>query len=366
MDNNLAVKSITKADLRVIVSTNEYWKQGLAPFTRSKASWLVTNKRIDDLDYCGVMATENNKMVAFLNFFPDLINTPDINKTKVYWMNDWWIHDDYKESILGSYVYSEALKLANNQVLIKAYSENVHAFYKKQPYRLVEERLRYTLFFSLDASMFLGKFTFLKPFKWLLDITDSVSGYFIKNLNKLKLKKGTQDLKYDYINRLDDDTWGFIEQYLNKDLIYKTKDYIDWHLDKNQYNQTPIIFKRPFHNLLAGASYNIEIHKVKIMYQNRVIGFLSYVLNYKEFNIKYFITENNEQSYVKCIDALMQHIVVSNCNFVFTDDTNIYTHLKKQYTIFYTHKVIKRALAHKDLKCDISGLQLQEQDGHFY
>ena len=49
---------------------------------------------------------------------------------------------------------------------------------------------------------------------------------------------------------------------------------------------------------------------------------MSYIINYNEFNVKYFVVEK-DTNYDLCIDALMEHLVKSKRNFVFTDDTKL-------------------------------------------
>ena len=94
-------------------------------------------------------------------------------------------------------------------------------------------------------------------------------GSFIRFINKLKFKKRTQSLKYEYISQLDEETWQSIEPSFKKDLIYKTKEYIDWQISPIQYLQTPIESKKTYPNLQTGISNNIYIHNVKILLENK-------------------------------------------------------------------------------------------------
>ncbi|KAA5825602.1 hypothetical protein FPF71_06755 [Algibacter amylolyticus] len=365
MSEDLEIINLTKSKLREHIENNTFWKSGVAPMAKSKAIWLVSNNRIEEEDSCGILAWENSEMVAFIYMFPDLINTTDQPSKKVYWMIDWWVVKRYKDSILGTYIYDYAVKLVQNQVVIKGYTENVQEFYDKRPFSVIASRLRHTIFFSLDRSMLLGRFPFLKPIKFLMDIIDGLTGKIVRFINRNKLGKKTEALTYEFINELDKATWDFIKPLCTKDLILKTKDYVNWQLSNTQYLQVPVNHKRPYTNLQPGVSDNIRIHNLKIMKNDVVIGFLSYIINYNEFNVKYFLVEDPD-NYDLCVDVLMENLLKSKRNFIFTDDTELSDNLNKRYFTVFTHKVRKKGLVHNDTVFDYNSLTMFNRDGHFY
>ncbi|WP_299179789.1 hypothetical protein [uncultured Aquimarina sp.] len=365
MSKDLQVIGLTKKMLSEAIDNNTYWKNDLAPLPKSKALWLVANNRIQEDDYCGVIGYEGDKMISFIFMFPDLLNVKNGDPKKVYWMISWWVHKSYKDTVLGTYIYNEAVNLTGKQVLIKSYAENVTTFYEKQPFKVIASRLRHTIFFSLDASMLIGRFKFLKSFKFILDRFDSFTGWMIRSLNTSKFKKNVQNLSYEYVNQLDDETWGFIQPLLDNDLIYKSKEYVNWQIDANQYLQTPVPQRHPHKSLQTGISNNIYLHNLKIIKGEEIIGFLSYVINYNEFNIKYFIVKD-EENYDACVDALMENFVKQKRTFIFTDDTKLSNTITKRYKTIFTHKVTKKGLAHDDTKIDSENFSMLNRDGHFY
>ncbi|WP_438423360.1 hypothetical protein [Aquimarina macrocephali] len=365
MSKNLKIVALTKKMLREGIDQNTYWKGNLTPLPKSKALWLVSNSRIEEDDYCGVIGYEDEKMISFVFMFPDLLNTSADEKTKVYWMISWWVDKQYKDTVLGTYIYNEAVNLTGKQILIKSYAENVTTFYEKQPFTVIASRLRHTIFFSLDASMLIGRFRFLKSFKFVLDKIDAMAAAAIRLVNRPKAKSRTKMLSYDYINQLDDMTWQFAEPLCKNDLIYKTKEYINWQINANQYTQTPIPTKHPYKSLQTGTSNNIYIHNLKIMKENKIIGFLSYVVNYNEFNVKYFLVEE-EENYNLCVDALIENFIQKRTKFIFTDDTQLSDCITKRYSTVFTHRVTKKGLAHDETKLDFENSNMLNRDGHFY
>lgn len=365
MSENLKVIPLTKKMLKAGVNKNTYWKNPIQPIPKTKALWLINNSRIQDDDYCGVLGYEGEKIISFIFMLPDLMNVGQENIKKVYWMISWWVDDKYKETVLSTYIYNEAVNLANKQILIKSYAENVSVFYEKQPFKVISSRLRYTIFFSLDSSMLIGKFNFLKPFKKIIDTIDRAIGGIVKYLNKLRYIKTTNSLSYDYISKLDDETWKFIKPLCKNDLIHKSREYIDWQIDNSQYLQTPVSSKCYHSHLQTGVSNNIHIHNLKIIKDNKIIGFISYVINYNEFNVKYFLVED-DNLYDLCVDALIENFNKLKTNFIFTDDTKLSNSITNRYVSIYTHKVTKKGLAHNDLNIKSDEYRLLNRDGHFY
>lgn len=367
MSKNIEVVGVTKKQLRKAILDNLYWQDSLAPLPKSKAIWLVSNTRIDEDDYCGVMGYEDGKMVSFVYMFPDYLNTKSKELKKVYWLILWWVNETYKNTVLGNYTYTQALNLANKQVLVKAYAENVNSFYEKQPYKVIASRDRHTIFFSLDTSILIGRFPVLKSIKFLLSKLDNLTYVILKRLNKGKLKTGINDgVLYDYINELDNETWKFIKPLCKNDLILKTKEYINWQINNAQYTQTPNS-KQSYASLQAGCSSNIHIHNIKIMKNAKVVGFLSFTLNYNEYNVKYFLVKNSE-NYNTCVDVLIENLYATKAKFIFTDDLELSNNIKNRYKTIYTHKVTKKGLAHNDISVDLDSenLHLFNRDGHFY
>ncbi len=364
MSKDLQIVPITKAKLRAAIADNTYWKTATVPIPKSKAIWLLSNPRIEEDDYCGVFGFEGKKMVAFIYMLPDLFNLGK-RIEKIYWELLWWVNDDYKNTVLGTYIFNEALNLANKKVIVKSYAEGVNDFYQKQPFKVIEARLRYTIFFSLDASILIGRFALLKHAKIILSITDKFVASIVNKLNKAKVKKRTLGLEYHYLNKLDQKTWEFIKPLCTNDLVHKTKAYIDWQLDNSQYTQAPVISKFPQKSLQVGIGYNIRIHNVKIIKNEKVICFLSYIVNHKEFNIKYFLVKN-ESNYATCVDAVIEHFIQSRANFIFTDDTKLSNSINKQFITVFTYKKEKKALAHNSIEFNNKVLKIYNRDGHFY
>ena len=365
MNKDLNIVPLTKKALRHAIDHNLYWKDATIPLPKSKAFWIISNDRIEEDDYCGIIGLENDKLISFIFMLPDLLALGNNETRKVYWMILWWVDATYKNTVLGTYIYNEAINLADKQVLIKSYAENVNDFYEKQPFEVFASRLRYTIFFSLDASILIGRFPFLKNFRFVLNAVDSIVSTIIRSINAFKARKTLKQVSYDYITQLDHETWEFIQPLCEKDLIYKTKSYVNWQISTAQYTQIGVPKRYPYRSLQVGNGHNICIRNIKIIKNNEIVGFLSYTKNHRELNVKYFLVNKN-QNYDICVAVLIDHFIHEKANFIFTDDGELAKAIKKKFSTIFTYKIIKKALAHKETQLDFDNMVIYNRDGHFY
>lgn len=363
--NDIEIQYLTKKALQDSLLQEQYWNnEKQVPFSINKAQWLCSNPRINENDHCAVIALENNCVVGFIYLLPDLLYAQGNTEKKASWIIYWWVTPKYENNVLATYIFAEALRLTNNQVLVKSYAEHIGNFYNRMPFKTISAKFRYTLFFSLDASILLSRFKFLKYFKGLVKLADGLSRNLLAYINNKKAKKQTKTLQYEYLNALDETTWRFIEPLCLNDLVVKTKDYINWQISPMQFSKTPL-GKTPYTALENGTSPNIYIHNVKILLDQTVIGFLSYIVNYKELNIKYFLVKD-ENHYSTCAGVVIEHLIKHQSTFMFTDDSKLAEHINKTYKTIFIHKVTKKAIKHKDLVLNREQLDIKNQDGHFY
>ena len=364
MAENLQVKPLTRKMLSEALEKNTYWKGGLAPMSKSKAAWVISKPGIKEDDYCGVLGYADDNIISFVHMIPEILNHSQKDFKKVYFMESWCVAKEYDGSVLSTYIFNEAINLADKQFIIESYNESAEFFYKKQPFNCISERLRHTLFFSLDSSMLLGRFSFLKKVKFIINIIDVISYKFLAFVNNKKNKKRVTNLKYDYLTQLDDSTWSFINERCKNDLILKDRQYIDWHISQKQFLQTPSN-SLPYDSILVGVSDNIFIHNLTIKKEGEIIGFLSFIINYNEFNVRYFLVKD-DANYNHCVDALMDNFIKVKRTFIFTDDTKLSDALNNRYKCLFTYKKNKKGIAHNAVNFDFKSVNLNSQDGHYY
>ncbi len=358
---DLQVISLTRSALKNALEQNLYWKNDseFVPFSKSKALWLLKNKRIEDDDVCGILGLENNILVSFIYLIPDYLRTSK-GVSKIYWSSRWWVTEKYKNSILSAYTKRLSLEATKNQVIIKYLGTDTLEYYKKQPYTEFSERSRYIFIFNLDSHLILNKFGFLKMITPVIKGVTSLSHAIVALVNKRKIK--TKDIVCEYISNLNDESWEFVEKHVKNDLIPKTKDYINWQIDNSQYtiNENN---KLPYRCLISSVSNKIHNKTFFVKQNNTVIGFVSVLVRGNEFVTRYFLCE--EDNYKSCLDALMKHFIESKCTFLLTEDEVLGHHIKKRFMSIYTDKRQLVSLAHNTLDLDFSNKKVYQQDGHF-
>jgi len=363
MSEGFRTIQVTKSILREALKDNLYWKNTkVVPFSKNKAHWLLQNTRIEENDLCAVLGYENDELVSFVYMVPDWLKTEQGNK-KIYWCRRWWIIDKYRDSVLPTYTMNEAVLATNNQVIIKYLGREVVEFYKKQPYANFSPRTRYIILFSLNVDLLVSKVNRLASFRVFLKPLESISLSFINTLNNFKIKRNIKDLKCNYSSIINDSIWDFISETCKKDIIPKSKEYINWQLSEEQYTQTSKLNELPYSCLIASISNNIYPKTFSIYKENKIIGFVSFLVRSKEFEIKYFIA--SDKYFDKCLDVLMDHFIKADTDTLLTENDTLGKHIQERYYSVYTNKRELNALAHRDINFDFTNLKIYDRDGHF-
>ncbi len=363
MNNDFKTLLITKQEIRKALDGNTFWKNTKnIPFTKSKAHWLLNNVRIEENDICGLLGYENELLIAFIYFIPDYIQTNDGRK-KIYWCRRWWVADTYKNSILATYMMNEAVNAVNNQVLIKFIGKEVEEYYDKQSFTKFSKRERYFILFNADANLLIDKIKYLKYVKPLAKVLENISEWWITSNNRKKVYKNIADLQYEYLSYIDETTWNFIEQKCKNDLVPKSKEYLNWQLSNDQYTITPINGKFPFYCLVASASSQLFHINLTVKRNDQIIGFLSFLIRGNEFNVKYFVVE--EEGYELCLDVLMDNFIKTKTNIIHTENELLGNRIQQKFKTFYSDKRVLYAFAHNDIKNDFKKVCINDRDGHF-
>lgn len=364
MTPNINIIALTKLALTEALENNVYWQNSRILMPKSKALWLLKNDRITADDYCAFLCLENNAIISYVLTIPDTIQLKDGALEKINWLHEWWVEPKYQGSIISSYVFNHAIKKLNKNILIESNGENAEAFFSTQ-FKSIHLKTRHTIFFILQSDIVVNKFPFLKYFKFVIDLVN-VTMVKLLNINSLKkIQKRLKHITYEYINELDNQSWNFIKTNCENDFALKTKDYINWHIDNSQYLQTPISKKFNFTFSTTGFSDNIHTHSLKIIKDNQIVGFISYLFNIIEFNVKYFIPKD-ETYYDICVDVLVEHCLKHKATYIITDDSKLNDAINKKYFTVFTHKAEKKSKAHKTSKINLEDIVLTDRDGRFH
>ncbi|NER16882.1 hypothetical protein [Spongiivirga citrea] len=363
MGKNVKVDILTKRDLRQAVANSTYWGPGKnAPISKNRACWILESPRLKEDDYCLLVGLENDKMIAFVYMLPDILNDP--NRTKVYWMIEWWVVPAYQNSVLSTYIFMEGMRLAGDNILIKFYAEHIKHFYDKQPFSELHTRMRHAVFFGLNPDLVVRKIKFAKYAKFLVKAIDRLISSRNRKLNKKKAISQGGNLKFEYINQLDREIEEWLISNCEDDLILKTKDYLNWQFSTDQYLTTPLFDKVYEKVQLRDYAPVMDLHTFKVISEGDLIGFICFSDHGGEIYLKYFVS--NEQNFDTNLSALMLHLIKLKTSHIFTDNELVGEALTKNYKTTFTHKVKKVALAHNAIIEKTKGLILKEQDGNYY
>ncbi|WP_203258676.1 hypothetical protein [Hyunsoonleella ulvae] len=359
---DLRLELITKEKLEIALEQNLYWgfSNKMVPFSKSKAKWLLQNERFEANDICGVMGLEKEEIVSFVYLIPDLIKTKN-GIEKVFWSSRWWVCDKYKDSVLSAYTKKASTDAAKEKVIIKYLGADTLEYYKKQPYTEFSERTRYIFMFNLDDGLLTSKLKMLKFISPVLKGIKWISHYSITKLNRLKFN--LNGVSYEYISYINEKNWEFIAPFVKNDLVFKTKNYINWQINNNQYTNAPLNHKNNYTCLISSISNKIHNNSLMVYLDHQLIGFISFLIRGNEFVTRYFLC--SEKNYKFCADTLMEHFIKSKCTFLLTEDENLGKYIKNSFTSVYVNKRNIVSVYNNSLGFDLKNEFVYQQDGHF-
>ncbi|QFZ55882.1 hypothetical protein FEZ18_14250 [Oceanihabitans sp. IOP_32] len=361
---DIQITTLTKDTLKEALDQNLYWKENnkVVPFSKKKAHWLLQNERIESNDVCAILAYQNDTLIAFIFLVPDYIQTQQ-GLEKIFWSTRWWVHSKYENSVLSTYTKKLSLDAVKSKVLIKHIDINTLEYYKKQSFKEFAKRDKYIFVFSLDYNLIVNKISSLRTVAPLLKIVTKLSYAAVASVNKLKLNKFSKKLTYQYFDTLDSSAWDFIKKHCENDLIPKSKAYINWQIDNQQYLKTSATNKAPYKCLLSSVSHNIYNSNFLVVKENKKIGFISALIRADEFVLRYFLCK--KEDYDLCLTAVMHHFIKSKCTYILTDNTDLGKQIQKQYICVYTNKKQQYSLAHHAINYNFTSALIQDQDGNF-
>lgn len=363
---NLEVITLTKQSLKEAVTENKYWNGTFEPpFSKNKAKWMLDNNRADDDDVLAILGYENHSIVAFIYLVPDLVIGEDGVSKKVFWSQRWWVKDKYKDTVLSTYVKSISLNECNNQVIIKYLGDNTRAYYEKQPYKQFSKRKRYLIVYSFDYNLLIYKKNSLKKIAPVLKFTDSLSRRIVAVVNNLKSYKKAKGVTYKNISLIDDDSWRFIKEYCSKDIVPKSKEYVNWQISNNQYHLVKNNSDKPNYKCLLGTvSEKIYNLNIIVKFDDGVIGFISGFVSGNRMVIRYFIA--NETYYNDCASILIRNLMHCKCTILQTEDSKLAELLRSKYFKVYSDAKKLEALIHNDVNINLENSIISDRDGSFF
>lgn len=193
----MQIKPYTIADLRTVLSSNDFWRTETLPITKQRALAHIHNPRAQSEDIVLFVAYQDNDVIGYLGILPDRIFIAD-KAYKLGWLTGWWVNPRRALTGVGTALLFKALNAYNQQVGVSGNSKDAGKV--------------------LQASQ---KFIAINPLRGL-DITfDSNPG--------LQGRKGRiADLDFEYIASIDKETGALIKRHNIRDLTRKNKADLDW------------------------------------------------------------------------------------------------------------------------------------------
>lgn len=330
----MEIKEYNKSGLIKLLNDSNFWHQKHIPITKAKISHQIKNPNLSESDILLFTIEDCGSIISYLGAIPDNIDIKNEIK-KIFWLSTWWIDPEYSKTTNAAILFFHAWKKFSGNIAISSFSTSAGNFYKILNKFSIIEKKRYLLFFNFDNELFIQKFpklkifsSFLKVIIVLISIKNRISYYF---MNKRIVKK---NIKIEYVNSIDQETWTFIRKLAENDLVTKSQAYFNWKLNDSSNIITPLI--NHIENDYEFSSF-FEKRHIKIAYKiflnTQIIGFNFFTINNNTANLQFNYVASDFIDIAS--DFLVLHVLKLNCTSLFCEDEDMFRSIKRKRSLVF-------------------------------
>jgi hypothetical protein len=346
----IEIRQICKKDIPALFEDTTIWNHSFLSISKHRLLSHSKNPNSSPDDVVLLLAYLNSELVGYMGVFVDTIILDNLEQ-KIGWLSTWWVHPKTLRSGTGREILNTAYNIYNGKVGISQFTKSARKVYDRTGnfYTLkenigVKAVLRSTTSFLIP--MLYPKYSYLKN---SLKIVDSI----LNNCIDLKLyfqKKGISkqldDIKIEYLNKIDAETNQIINTHNNNHIAKKSNEYFEWLKAYQWVQEAPLLDfteRSKYEFSIYDESFNIYL--VKILKENICIGFL--VLQKRNKTIKVLFTYYDEQNVAIISNIIKLHAINQKINEVICYDTPICNDLKKSNIFIYNRIKIKNSIISK-------------------
>jgi hypothetical protein len=358
----MQIETIKVNDLISFVESEAYKSSNRIAITRLRAMSQALNPRASADDIALIVAKdENNRILSYFGLLPDLIWI-DNQPQKMWWSSCWW--GDETVSNNGSMqLFYLACKLTNSSLYFpeltpetKFVLERIKKFSIKEFDNGVRGYLKLNF-----AGILPSRNSGFRKIKPLLSILDSIANTLYRpKLSIWKSRLATQNLNYEVIYQIDNETAQFISEHNENELFRRNKQELNWIID-NPWIST--------NDLQPNQDYAFTHHvkqfkniPVKIYKNNQLSAFFLLLIHNGKAILTYCYYYQN--TITDLVNVLYLQLLNNYIHTFTAFHSEISNHIQKSKNPFlFTRKQIKFVSFPKELESKISSSKIQHGDG---
>jgi GNAT superfamily N-acetyltransferase len=359
-------RSLNSKGLSEYISSKEYEELNIIPITKHRAISHINNPRLNETDILLILAMEDNKLAGYLGILPDYIYNTRQEAIKCGWLSCFWVNPLKRGQGIGEQLIRKSLEYWNDSILSADYVPVSKKVYDKtkafnKPYGKNGIRLYY----RMDLYTILPpKNKFFYKIRHLLKILDFVFNIPI-DIRLLFLKNSVKDVKFNYIDNIDDETEQFINGFQINQLFKRGKTELNWItkypwvLSANSTNSS----NQQYH--FSSTEKAFDFYKIKLFNdQDQLIAFIVLSKRNQILKIPYCFVQKDYLP--KVVELLVFHIVKWRISTFSAFHPGLVLYLTKVNTFqIYKKNIVKNYLVTSKIYplFTIAELTIQDGDG---
>lgn len=292
------IKYFTISEIRKWLFNNESI-EGLSSriIDKQRAYAIVNNPYVKNTDVvlCALYIAE--EPIAYTAMFPDKVK--DIPE-RIWWFSTLYCNPKYQGKGYGLIVIGQLCELLDGEPYfdLDGAEETVNIF---NYLGLTTQYIKRYSFTNKNISC--------KTLKGLIAYLLEKKSKLLCNINRRNIIQeiSKSDYRLSYVSYIDDLTYNFIIDHVDKDLFVRSKDMLNWIMTYPFMQQTPIMDRVDKTLEFSSQVKAYYIQAVQVWRNDKLIGFFVYRILNKCFAIKYLYYDNNFENDV--FNAITEHFV---------------------------------------------------------
>ena len=271
----MEIKSFTIADLKTVLSSNGFWRTKTLPITKHRAIAQIHNPRADENDTALLVAYQDGDVIGHLGILPDQIFMAG-ETFKLGWLTSWWVDPQRATAGVGTALLFRALNAYSQQIGVSGSSKAAGTV--------------------LRASQ---KFVSIDPLRGL------EMAFHFDSASKM-LNYRIEQLEFEYISAIDEETNTLLQNNNLDDLTRKGKRDLDWIMTYPWILSAPLKDRASARFYFSSIAARFYYLGVKVFTQGKgLIGFFMLKVRDDRQSLLYCYFENQHAAAVST--ALVHH-----------------------------------------------------------
>ena len=325
------LKLFTVKDLRCWLYFNQQIEGlGESIISRQRANAIIHNPYVKDDDPVVSGVYESGEIVAYTAVFPDMIC-----EKRIWWFTTLWCNPAFRGKGYGLLAVGALAEKYGDECIFDLWG--------------APETVAIFNYLGLASTMIPEYHLRDKKFN-----LDTIKGRFAYSLHKTILRFNSRERRWkkeistipyvlEYIGFIDTDTYAFILNHSENNLFQRSCEMLNWILQYPFIQECLIKERVRGKESFRDISYKYRLSGVKVLYENKLIGF--YILRESDsgMDIKYLYYENRYEMIV--FSSVFEHILNSKPKVFATRDKNLFSFIRA-YDLFPITEVHHISISH--------------------